>query len=385
MSDLNFGDAPTLTFEPFKEESAQASAPVLQTEEKKPEVPPIDDSILSDQEKKMVQDFSKQIDLNNTSMILQYGAAAQAKVASFSDQALNNVKTKDLGEVGDMISGVVTELKSFDVDEKEKGVGGFFKKKANKMVAMKAKYQKAETNVNQIVKALEQHQVTLLKDVAVLDQLYQLNLNYYKELTMYIIAGRQKLKQVEEVDLPALEAKAKASGLQEDAQAVSDLAALANRFEKKLYDLELTRVISLQMGPQIRLVQNNDIMMSDKIQSTIVNTIPLWKSQMVIALGLADSEKAAKAQNDVTELTNAMLKSNAEKLHTASVAIAQQSERGIVDIETLQHTNEQLISTLDEVLNIQTEGKVKRQAAEGELRKIEAELREKLISMKNTI
>ena len=284
-----------------------------------------------------------------------------------------------------MISGVVTELKSFDVEEEEKGFLGLFKKNVNKLTAMKAKYQKAETNVNQIVEALEQHQITLMKDVATLDQLYELNKTYYKELTMYILAGKQKLHEVETVQIPALAAKAQASGLPEDAQAVSDLTALANRFEKKLHDLELTRVIAIQMAPQIRLVQNNDTMMSDKIQSTIVNTIPLWKSQMVIALGIAHSEQAAKVQREVSDLTNEMLKRNADRLKTASVNVARESERGIVDIETLQTTNQQLITTLDEVLKIQTEGREKRRAAEAELQKIEGDLKAKLLGMRASV
>lgn len=383
MSEIKLGEAPTLTFEPFKEE------PQMPAETKKAEapasVPEYDDSMLTEEEKKMVKDFAAQIDISNSTQVLQYGAGAQQKVAAFSEKALENVRTKDLGEVGDMISGVVTELKSFDVEEEEKGFLGLFKKNVNKLTAMKAKYQKAEANVNQIVEALEQHQVTLMKDVATLDQLYELNKTYYKELTMYILAGKQKLHEVETVQIPALAAKAQASGLPEDAQAVSDLTALANRFEKKLHDLELTRVIAIQMAPQIRLVQNNDTMMSDKIQSTIVNTIPLWKSQMVIALGIAHSEQAAKVQREVSDLTNEMLKKNADRLKTASVNVAKESERGIVDIETLQTTNQQLISTLDEVLMIQTEGREKRRAAEVELRKIEGDLKDKLLSMRSSV
>lgn len=383
MSEIKLGEAPTLTFEPFKEE------PQMPAESKKAEapapVPEYDDSMLTEEEKKMVKDFAAQIDISNSTQVLQYGAGAQQKVAAFSEKALENVRTKDLGEVGDMISGVVTELKSFDVEEEEKGFLGLFKKNVNKLTAMKAKYQKAETNVNQIVEALEQHQVTLMKDVATLDQLYELNRTYYKELTMYILAGKQKLHEVETVQIPALAAKAQASGLPEDAQVVSDLTALANRFEKKLHDLELTRVIAIQMAPQIRLVQNNDTMMSDKIQSTIVNTIPLWKSQMVIALGIAHSEQAAKVQREVSDLTNEMLKKNADRLKTASVNVAKESERGIVDIETLQTTNQQLISTLDEVLKIQTEGREKRRAAEVELRKIEGDLKDKLLSMRSSV
>lgn len=383
MSEIKLGEAPTLTFEPFKEE------PQMPAETKKAEtptpIPEYDDSMLNEEEKKIVREFAAQIDIANSAQVLQYGAGAQQKVAAFSEKALENVRTKDLGEVGDMISGVVTELKSFDVEEEEKGFLGLFKKNVNKLTAMKAKYQKAENNVNQIVEALEQHQITLMKDVATLDQLYELNKTYYKELTMYILAGKQKLHEVETVQIPALAAKAQASGLPEDAQAVSDLTALANRFEKKLHDLELTRVIAIQMAPQIRLVQNNDTMMSDKIQSTIVNTIPLWKSQMVIALGIAHSEQAAKVQREVSDLTNEMLKKNADRLKTASINVARESERGIVDIETLQTTNQQLITTLDEVLKIQTEGREKRRAAEVELRKIEGDLKDKLLSMRSSV
>lgn len=373
-------ESPILTFEPFMQE---APAP----EEAKPQEEPveIDDSMLSEEEKKAVEQFSQQIDITNSAQVLQYGAGAQAKVADFSQKALDNVRTKDLGEVGNMIAGVVTELKSFDVDEEEKGIAGFFKKKANKLTSMKAKYQKAETNVNQITEALEAHQVTLMKDVAMLDDLYGLNMKYYKELTMYIIAGKKKIQQVKTVELPEMARKAEKSGLQEDAQAVSDMTALVQRFEKKIYDLELTRTIAMQMAPQIRLVQNNDVMMSDKIQSTIVNTIPLWKSQMVIALGIAHSEQAAKAQAAVSELTNDMLKANAAKLKQATISVAQESEKGIVEIETLKETNQQLISTLDEVLKIQTDGTTKRQAAEVELVAIEKELREKLLSMRHVV
>lgn len=383
MSEIKLAETPTLTFEPFKEELQTPAE--AKTEQVPAQPADYDDSMLTEQEKKMVKDFASQIDITNSTQVLQYGAGAQQKVASFSEKALENVRTKDLGEVGDMISGVVTELKSFDVEEEEKGFLGLFKKNVNKLTAMKTKYAKAETNVNQIVEALEQHQITLMKDVATLDQLYELNKTYYKELTMYILAGKQKLHEIETVEIPALTAKAEASGLPEDAQAVTDMSALANRFEKKLHDLELTRVIAIQMAPQIRLVQNNDTMMSDKIQSTIVNTIPLWKSQMVIALGIAHSEQAAKVQHEVSDLTNAMLKKNAEKLKTASINVAKESERGIVDIDTLKTTNEQLISTLDEVLKIQVEGREKRRAAEVELQKIEGDLKAKLLSMRSSV
>ena len=383
MDKTELNETPTLTFEPFKEE---VQLPEEVQEEKKSEIPPAyDDSMLSEAEKKMVKDFAEQIDITNATQVLQYGAGAQQKVASFSEKTLENVKTKDLGEMGEMITGVVTELKNFDANQQEKGLFGFFKKNADKLTTLKTRYQKAETNVNQIVEALEQHQVTLMKDVATLDQLYALNKTYYKELTMYILAGKKKLYQVEQIDIPALAAKAQASGLPEDAQAVSDLTALANRFEKKLHDLELTRTIAMQMAPQIRLVQNNDTMMADKIQSTIVNTIPLWKSQMVISLGIAHSEQAAKAQREVSDFTNEMLKKNAERLKTASVNVARESERGIVDIETLQTTNEQLISTLDEVLQIQREGRQKRYEAEVQLQKIEGDLKAKLLAMRGSV
>ena len=341
-----------------------------------------DDSMLSEEEKKMVAEFAKQIDVMNTAQVLQYGAGAQSKVAGFSEKALDNVKTKDLGEVGGLISSAVTELKGFDAEEEQKGFFGRVKRKANDLTALKAKYAKAETNINKIVDSLEKHQVTLMKDTATLDQLYQLNLTYYKELTMYILAGKQKLKELEEVTIPALREQAAKTGQPEDAQKVNDMVEQANRFDKKIHDLELTRTISLQMAPQIRLVQNNDVMMSDKIQSTIVNTIPLWKSQMVIALGLAHSEQAAKAQKEVTDLTNAMLKKNADKLKTATIATAKESERGIVDMETLRHTNQQLISTLEEVTRIQDEGRTKRRQAEVEIQKMEDELKAKLLSMK---
>ena len=380
MSEIKLEETPTLTFEPFKEEP---QLPVEEPQKQMAEAAPaLDDSMLSDEEKQMVKNFAAQIDIANSAQVLQYGAGAQQKVASFSEKALENVRTKDLGEVGDMITGVVTELKNFDAGEEEKGLFGFFKKNVDKLTTMKTKYQKAETNVNHIVEALEQHQVTLMKDVATLDQLYELNKTYYKELTMYILAGKQKLNQVENVDIPALAAKAQASGLPEDAQAVSDLTALANRFEKKLHDLELTRTIAMQMAPQIRLVQNNDTMMSDKIQSTIVNTIPLWKSQMLLALGVEHSSQAAAAQRQVTDMTNELLKKNAETLKMSTIETAKESERGIADLETLKATNESLISTLDEVMNIQREGREKRREAEVELRNMENELKAKLLEIR---
>ncbi len=378
MADLQAAQSTPITLSLGGVQAQEAPA---EPEEKKEERT-YDDSMLSEEEKKMVAEFAKQIDVMNTAQVLQYGAGAQAKVAGFSEKALDNVKTKDLGEVGGLISSAVTELKGFDVEEEQKGLFGRIKKKANDLTAMKAKYAKAETNINKIVDSLEKHQVTLMKDTATLDQLYQLNLTYYKELTMYILAGKQKLKELEEVTIPALREQAAKTGQPEDAQKVNDMVEQANRFDKKIHDLELTRTISLQMAPQIRLVQNNDVMMSDKIQSTIVNTIPLWKSQMVIALGLAHSEQAAKAQKEVTDLTNAMLKKNADKLKTATIATAKESERGIVDMETLRHTNQQLISTLEEVTRIQDEGRTKRRQAEIEIQKMEDELKAKLLSMK---
>lgn len=368
---------PTLTFDPFEAE-APAPAPVVVEEAKPAEAPVFDESTLSDEERKMVDDFASQIDLNNSNMVLQFGSGAQKKMADFSETALENVKSKDLGEIGDMLSNVVTELKSFDAEE-EKGLFGFFKKGSNKVTAMKAKYAKAETNVNAICEALESHQIQLLKDVAMLDKMYEMNKVYFKELSMYILAGKKKLAKVQSEELPALQQRAQASGLPEDAQAANDLASRANRFEKKLHDLELTRMISIQMAPQIRLVQSNDTLMSEKIQSTLVNTIPLWKSQMVLALGVTHSEQAAKAQREVTDMTNELLKKNAETLKTATIDVAKESERGIVDIETLKQTNESLITTLDEVLKIQTEGREKRREAEAELGRIEGELKEKLL------
>ena len=370
--------APTLTFDIPEEKEPPAEA--------KPEPPvqpePMDDSVLSDEEKQMVEQFSEKIDIRNTTAILQYGAGTQKKMADFSEKALDKVKTKDLGEVGDLVTGLVTELKSFDVEEEEKGFLGFFKKTGNKLTAMKAKYEKAEVNVEKIVQVLEGHQIQLLKDVDMLDKMYELNLVYFKELTMYILAGKQKLAEVREKDLAELMAKANASGQPEDAQAARDLDSMCNRFEKKLHDLELTRMIAIQTAPQIRLVQNSDTMMAEKIQSTIVNTIPLWKSQMVIALGIAHSTQAAKAQRQVTDMTNDLLKKNASALKMATIETAKESERGIVDMETLKSTNENLISTLDEVLKIQQEGRTKRAAAEGELRNMENQLKQKLLEIR---
>ena len=324
--------------------------------------------------------FVSQIDLTNSSVILQYGAGTQKKMADFSESALENVKTKDLGEVGDLLSGVVRELKDFD-EEEEKGFLGIFKKTSNKINAMKAKYAKAETNINQIVKVLENHQVQLLKDVAILDKMYEVNLTYFKELSMYILAGKKKLNQVRSENLPQLLQKAQQTGLPEDAQAAKDLDSMCNRFEKKIHDLELTRTICIQTAPQIRLVQGNDTLMVEKIQSTVVNTIPLWKSQMVLALGVEHSAQAAAAQREVTDMTNELLKRNAEKLKIATIETAKESERGIVDIETLKNTNESLISTLDEVMKIQQEGRQKRQEAEREMQRLEGELKQKLLQV----
>lgn len=380
FEDLGEAPAPTLTLDPFQMDTKEEVASVEQA--RPAEKPVFDDSMLTDAEKKMVDDFAKQIDLHNSAAILQYGAGAQKKMADFSESALANVRTKDLGEVGDMLSSVVTELKSFDTEEEEKGFLGLFRKSANKMTAMKAKYEKAETNVSKICKVLENHQVQLMKDVAVLDKMYELNKTYFKELSMYILAGKKKLDYVRDTELPALIKKAQESGLPEDAQVARDLDALCGRFEKKLHDLELTRQISLQTAPQIRLVQGNDTMMVEKIQSTVVNTIPLWKSQMVLALGVAHSADAAKAQREVTDMTNELLRKNAQTLKMATVETAKESERGIVDMETLKATNESLISTLDEVMRIQQEGHQKRMEAEVEMQKIEDELKQKLLQIR---
>ena len=368
---------PTLTFEPFAETAP--AAPIVPAEEPAP--PALDESALSEKERKMVADFAAQIELRDSNMILQYGAGAQKKMADFSESALTNIRTKDLGEVGEMLTSVVTQLREFDVEKEEKsGLFGLFKKN-NKMSTMMVKYDKAENNVERICTQLEAHQVRLLKDIAMLDKLYELNHVYFKELTMYILAGKKKLAETRRTQLAELMEKAKRTGLAEDAQAANDLAALCDRFEKKLHDLELTRMISIQMAPQIRLVQNNDTLMSEKIQSTLVNTIPLWKSQMVLALGVAHSQQAAAAQREVTNMTNELLRKNAQTLKMATVETAKESERGIVDIETLRATNESLISTLDEVIKIQDEGRQKRREAETELSKIENELKQKLLDI----
>ena len=371
-------ETPTLTLTPEKE---TAPAPSLSAPAKEETLVPIEEMKLSEEEQKMVEEFIPQIELRDSNLVLQYGSGAQKKIADFSQNVLEGVRTKDLGEIGEMLTGVVTELKSFDVEE-EKGLFGFFKRSSNKLTAMKAKYDKTEANIDKICRVLEDHQVQLFKDISLLDKMYELNAVYFKELSLYIIAGKKKLEMVRSGDLAALMEKAKQSNLPEDAQAANDLAALCDRFEKKVHDLELTRMISIQMAPQIRMVQNNDTMMSDKIQSTLVNTIPLWKSQMVLALGLENSRRAADAQRAVTDMTNELLRRNADTLKTASVDIARESERGIVDLETLQHTNESLISTLDEVLQIQAEGRQKRQEAEQELARLEGELKTKLLEIR---
>lgn len=359
-------------------------------EEVKEEIPEselvsVEDTKLSEEEKKMVEDFAQKIDVMETNTILQYGSAAQTKVADFSETALKNVKTKDLGDIGDMMTELIGELKGFEIEEKESGIMSFFKKGANKVTNMKARYDKAADNVDRISKVLEDHQVTLMKDIALLDQLYEKNLTNFKELTMYIMAGKKKLEDVKNNDLPKLRAEAARTGLPEDAQAANDLENAIIRFEKKIHDLELTRVIAIQTAPQIRLVQNNDTMMVEKIQSTLVNTIPLWKSQMVIAMGIGHSHEAIKAQNEVTEMTNKLLKQNAEMLKTATVETAKATERGIVDLETLKNTNAKLIETLDEVKRIQEEGRAKRAEAQIELRRIETELNQKLSGVEESL
>ncbi len=368
-------EMPTLTLTPEAPEAPQV-------EEKKVEPVNMDENLLTEEEKKAVDEFSHKIDIRDSNMILQYGAAAQKSVASFSENALNNVRNKDLGEIGEDLSKLVVELKGFGGEEK-KGLAGLFKKGANKLETMKAQYTKVEGNVDKIAQNLENHQITLLKDVAMFDQMYELNLKYYKELTMYILAGKKRLEEVRAGELEELRVKAEKSGLAEDAQAYNDFVNLCNRFEKKLHDLELTRMVSIQMGPQTRLLQNNDTLMIEKIQSSLVNTIPLWKSQMVLALGMEHAHQATAAQNAVTEMTNELLKKNADKLKMGTIATAKEAERSIVDIETLQHTNQQLISTLDEVLNIQREGAQKRKAAEVELGRIEGELKQKLMELRS--
>ncbi len=370
-------EIPTLTLTP--EAPTTPAAP-----EVKKEVEPVvlDDSMLTEQEKAAVNEFSKKIDVRDTNQVLQYGAAAQKSVASFSESALANVRNKDMGEIGEDLSRLVVELKGFGAPEEKKGLAGLFKKTGNRIETMKAQYNKVEANVDKIAQNLENHQITLLKDVAMFDQMYELNLKYYKELTMYILAGKKRLADVRAGELEELRKKAEQSGLAEDAQAYNDLVSMCDRFEKKLHDLELTRMVSIQMGPQTRLLQNNDTLMIEKIQSSLVNTIPLWKSQMVLALGMEHSRQATAAQNAVTEMTNELLKKNADTLKMGTIATAKEAERSVVDIETLQHTNEQLISTLDEVARIQKEGAAKRKAAEAELGRIEGELKQKLMELR---
>lgn len=377
-----------LTLEPELESPSLGGVPTLTldgaAEEKKPEEPQVpEEPELTPEEQKIVDDFVEKIDITSPALVMQYGSGAQKKIANFSDTALQNVRTKDLGEVGDEISDLVVELKGFDVSEEEdKGFFGFFKKQANKLEGLKARYDKAEVNVNKIASSLEGHQVQLMKDIVMLDKLYEMNLNYHKELSMYIIAGKKRLKRDRETTLVELKNKAQRSGLAEDAQAANDFAQQCDSFEKKLHDLELTRMVSVQMSPQIRLVQNNDRLMAEKIQSTIVNTIPLWKSQMVLALGLEHARQATAAQNAVTEMTNNLLRQNADLLKTGTIDTAREAERSIVDLETLRHTNQQLMESLDEVLRIQTEGTQKRREAEAELGRIEGELKQKLLALR---
>lgn len=376
MSDefKEFDVTPTLTFGVEEEKPAPK-------EPEKPADPNMTEDVLSAEERQMVENFSKQIDIRNSAVILQYGVGTQKKMADFSEEALAKVTTKDLGEVGDLLENVVKELKSFDAVEEEKGLFGIFKRGTNKIQALKTKYAKAEGNIEQIVQTLEKHQIQLLKDSATMDKMYALNLNYFKELSMYILAGKKKLQEVREGELKELTLKAQMSNLPEDAQAAKDLDSMCQRFEKKIHDLELTRMISIQTAPQIRLVQGNDTLMAEKIQSTLVNTIPLWKSQMVLALGVAHASQAAKAQREVTDMTNALLRKNAETLKMATIDAAKESERGIVDIETLKHTNENLISTFDEIMNIQKEGHQQRMEAEAEMNRLEEELKKKLLEI----
>lgn len=389
MADNNI---PELTLEPTAAATAMPeltldgvptpATPAAEPEKKEVEPVQLDEDLLTDEEKKAVEDFSKKIDITDSNLVLNYGAAAQKSVASFSENALASVRNKDLGEVGDTLSKLVLEVKGFGKEEK-KGLAGIFQKQKDKLALMKEQYSKAESSVERITKELENHQVTLLKDIAMFDQMYELNLKYYKELTMYIIAGKKRLEEIRAGELEELRQKAEKSGLAEDAQAYNDMAQLCNRFEKKIHDLELTRMVSLQMGPQTRLLQNNDTLMVEKIQSSLVNTIPLWKSQMVLALGMEHSRQATAAQNAVTEATNDLLKKNADMLKMGTIATAKEAERSVIDIETLQHTNEQLISTLDEVISIQREGAAKRKAAEVELGRIEGELKQKLMELRS--
>ncbi len=377
---------PQLTLDPFGTEDT-AQTMVAEKEEVKAQVTTAmrQKANLTPAERKVVSDFAAKIDLSNSNVVLQYGAGAQTKIANFSESALANVRTKDLGEIGEMMTGLIGELKNFDEDEEKGGFLGLFKRSSNKISTLKTKYDKAEVSVNNISKQLQEHQIALLKDVAMLDKMYELNEQNFKELSMYIIAGKEKLEAARTTELPALIAKAEASGLPEDSQRANDFANLCDRFEKKIYDLELTRTVAIQMAPQIRLIQNNDTVMAEKIQSTIVNTIPLWKNQMVLALGINHSKQAMEAQRAVTDMTNQMLRKNADALKIGTVETAKEAERGIVDIETLQHTNRSLIETLDEVMSIQNEGRVRRQEAEIELQQMENELRTKMLEVKASV
>lgn len=386
--DLNVPAAPSLTLD-----AAPAAPPLpldpaadekVIAESKKATPVQVEDTPLSPEEQKMVNDFAEKIDITNSQMVLQYGAASQKKLSDFSETALSRVKTKDMGETGELITSLISELQGFDATtEQPKGIFGFFKKTSNSIEQLKTRYDSADKNVERIKAQLEDHQVTLMKDITMLDKMYELNLVYFKELTMYILAGKKKLAEVRANDLKAAQEKAQRTQLPEDAQAARDLADLCDRFEKKLYDLELTRNVSIQMGPQIRLIQSNDTMMAEKIQTTIVNTIPLWKNQMVLALGIAHSQQAMQAERAVTDATNELLKKNAATLKQGTIEIAKESERGIVDIETLQQTNKQLIETLDELNKIRADGKAKRANAEQELGRIEGELRQKMLEINN--
>lgn len=386
FNEINTDEIPTLTFDVIDEVPVveaimpeNSSAETKKVVEK--EVTTLAQTQLTPKEQEMVKAFVEKIDLNNTNAVLQYGASTQKKMADFSNKALNNIKTKDMGEIGDMITGLVTELKSFDVEEESGGFLNFFKKKANSITSLRAKYDKAEVNVAKISDALEGHQVQLLKDVEFLDKMYDLNLNYFKEISMYIIAGKEKLELARNTELETLKQKALASGLPEDAQLVKDFENMCERFEKKINDLELSRMIALQTAPQIRLIQNSDTVMVDKIQSTLVNTIPLWKNQMAIAIGIQHSTDAAMAQRQVSDMTNELLKKNASALKVATIETAKEAERGIVDMETLRNTNESLITTLDEVMRIQTEGREKRRQAEIDLQNMENQLKDKLLTI----
>ena len=364
---------PELVFQPFEQEV---------TEVKVEEEEIIDEIQLTEEEKNIVDQFVDKIEINNSNAILQYGVGAQKKISDFSQAALNDVRTKDLGEIGEILSSVVNELKSFEEPEEKKGIFKVFKKGKDKISQMKANYESVENNIDKMCNVLEKHQIQLLKDIAMLDRMYEINKTYFKELYMYILAGKKKLQKLENEELPKLQEKARISKNPQDAQELSDFVSLCNRFEKKIHDLELTKMVSLQMAPQIRLIQNNDLLMSEKIQSTLINTIPLWKNQMVLSLGVAHATEAARVQREVTDMTNELLRKNAEILKTSTIETAKESERGIVDIETLRATNESLISTLDEILNIQTEGRQKRREAEVELRNIENQLKDKLMNFK---